>query len=138
MQENTRFLFVDDSEMDHFYIQALIEIEQIPISAHFSSNAKNALRYLRKIPKEVFPQVIISDVQMPEVSGPEFIRQFQKEFLPLYPETIIFFTSSFISSDRARQLKETPNISGIIKKPFMKGHFEKTIIPLLDYQPQFI
>jgi len=124
--------------MDNFYVQALIEIEQIPISAHFISNARSALRYLRRIPKEIFPQVIVSDVQMPEISGPEFIRQFQQEFLPMHPETIIFFTSSFIRSHQARHLKEIPGVRGIIKKPFMKGHFEKTIIPLLDFQPLFV
>ena len=135
MQQNTRFLFVDDSEMDNFYVQALIEIEQIPIAAHFISNAQSALRYLRRIPKEIFPQVIVSDVQMPGISGPAFIRQVQQEFLPLHPETIIFFASSYIRSEQARQLKEIPGVRGIIKKPFMKGHFEKTIIPLLNYQP---
>ena len=129
--KKTPFLFIDDSAMDNFYIEALIEIEKLPIKAHFSKNAIDALAYLRSLKAKSFPYVIISDIHMPMMTGVEFVRQFEKEFLSKFPETLLFLTSAIIRSSQTDLLKKGSCVQGLIEKPFMKGHFEKTIVPLL-------
>ncbi|MEM1318640.1 MAG: response regulator [Bacteroidota bacterium] len=127
----TRFLFIDDSVMDNFYIEALIEIENLPIQAHFVQSVSDALHYLYDQNTDTFPEVIVSDFFMPGQDGDEFVREYEKEFKNSFPDTLVFLTSAVVRNEQIDLLQKGSCVQGFIEKPFMKGHLEETIMPLL-------
>lgn len=68
-------ILIDDSEIDNFINQKLLETYGFPIIRTFS-NARDALKFL--LDAEERYDLIIVDVYMPITSGYEFIEQFSK------------------------------------------------------------
>jgi CheY-like chemotaxis protein len=69
MTPNLRILVVEDSEDIRFIMKT--ELEWMGYSVLLANDARTALNLL----KNVRPDVIISDIQMPEIDGFELIRR---------------------------------------------------------------
>lgn len=72
-------LVVDDSTLDRYLAGALIQ-EHAGWEAVYAEDGKQALEILREHP----PDLVLTDLQMPEISGLELVEAVQRDF-PLIP-----------------------------------------------------
>lgn len=113
----TKVMFIDDNEMNNALTKAIIEIDNIPIHPIVYKSPLKALEALKKIDNvEDIPDKILVDIQMPELTGFEFVERFEK----MYPkaETAVFFLSaSMIEENRIRGMSYNC-VKGFYEKPF--------------------
>lgn len=127
-----RFLFIDDSPTDNKYLSLLIRIKKLPIDPHFEYNASKALDYLTNCPSADFPQAILIDINMPLMSGFEFVEAYLEQFGSHDNGTHLYITSSSIQASDREQAAEHPHISAFIEKPFNLKQFQDKILPVLN------
>lgn len=74
---------------------------------------------------ETVPDFIIIDLNMPDISGLQFISVFEDEFYARMPDTkVITITSSVRKKDREEALKFM-SVTDFISKPISKSHLLK-------------
>jgi len=128
------FLFIDDTVAIHRYLKILIRIKQLPIIPHFCCGAKEALNYLGSLYlKNIFPQVIVTDVDMPIMNGYEFIAEYTKQFCQEHPKTLLYTCSSSLIAQRKFTVAQSNSaqLIGFIPKPFNQESFQQKIVPHL-------
>lgn len=99
-------------------------LELHDFEAHGFTDAKKALDALHK---GVIPAVILLDVRMPEISGPEFCKRL-KEDEKLDDIKVVFFTAS--NDDET--LVQTSGAAGLIFKPFEQDDLIKQINKIIS------
>jgi len=99
-------LLVDDDS--NFRRSLLIQLELEGYQVTEAENANQAFSFLKKCQgKGKFPDIVITDVRMPEIPGSEFVMKLQKEF----PSLLVLVISAFGLPD---ELMGYP----FLKKPF--------------------
>lgn len=117
-QSEARFkhiMVVDDTMMDRFIASRVLQNSGIVQNVVEIESAKEALDYLQA--KSALPEVILLDINMPELNGFEFLDEFTKlpDPIRLYCK-VYMLTSSIFPQDRekASSYKE---VHGFIVKP---------------------
>ena len=104
-----------------------------PFGSYFRAeeNPLIALEYLKRLSKEdpaIFPDYIILDLKMPELSGIEFINEFEASFPGRKNKTyFIISTSSIIKKDKEEAFNYD-SVKEFIIKPLPKDYIENLII----------
>jgi len=107
-------MFIDDNDINNSLTKAIIEVEELPIEATIYHNPLRALERLKE--DQTLPDYIFIDVNMPELSGFEFVEQF--EIMRTDAETTVFFlTGSTVEEDEQRAMKYKL-VKGYFEKPF--------------------
>lgn len=117
-----RILHVDDDRV----VRELLKIGMDTCSAvtvHSFEASKQALNYLEH--NEV--DLIISDVVMPDIDGPAFIRAIREQRLSTAP--VIFLTSGF---EHSRALLDSLQPIAILSKPFDPLAFPEELFRILQ------
>jgi CheY-like chemotaxis protein/anti-sigma regulatory factor (Ser/Thr protein kinase) len=81
----TRILVVDDSEVDRRLAQGLL-LDDENVEIAFAENGRQALQEIKRLP----PDLVLTDLIMPELDGLELVQQVKRDF-PLIP--VILMTS---------------------------------------------
>lgn len=68
----TRILIIDDSRLDRFLTRVVLESQLDPVKVLERCGGKEGLEYLRS--DEPTPDVILLDVNMPEMTGPQLLE----------------------------------------------------------------
>lgn len=111
-------MLVDDSELDNFINQKIIETNYFAGKVYVSSGSVSALEFLCNLTisgfetLHVFPEIIFIDINMPMMNGFQFIENLKKR-LPEYFSSLklVILTSSDGKKDR---LKAEEICAGII------------------------
>jgi len=120
-------LFVEDSDIEQFLIESIIEAESLPIHPIFAQNGQKALQVLASIEGHLFPNAIIVDIHLPGMSGFEFIQAFQRYFFSRVEEVNIFLTSACCLEDEQDRIEQSTGITGFFEKPFSSANYRKYI-----------
>jgi CheY-like chemotaxis protein len=106
-------MLVDDSELDNFINEKIIESNHFAKKVYITSSAKSALEFINNLIimgeeyAEAYPDVIFIDINMPMMDGFQFIELFEKntERYKKKPKLVIL-TSSVYHEDiqRARDI----------------------------------
>lgn len=130
--KNKCILLVDDDNICNFITKKLIEKLGYKNTIGIVENGKSALSFLEKTIKDLknpMPQLILLDINMPEMDGWKFIEGFEK--LPdehINSVNIVMLTSS-ISPYDIKKAESTACIAEFITKPVsletMKAILEK-------------
>jgi len=105
-------LIVDDSPAMRAVIKKVISISGFMMSGCFeAANGREALDQL----KQNWVDIIISDVNMPEMNGLELLRALSRD--PLFQNIPTIIVSTEGSSERMKEAMDT-GAKGFIKKPF--------------------
>jgi two-component system chemotaxis response regulator CheY len=116
-------LIVDDSKAMRCIIARALREMGVPGSPYLeAANGKAALHTIA----ENHPEFVISDLNMPEMSGMELLQELRKD-----GNTTPF---GFVTSEASSQLREEAAAAGagfVITKPFTPANLSQTLGPLL-------
>jgi CheY-like chemotaxis protein len=111
------FLLIDDDEIFNFVhrkqiMRFNIEKEIVDYTSPF-----NALAYLKNISLDKLPDVILLDINMPELNGFEFVERIVKERPEIEGKLNIFVVTSSLNPTDYQQAKKFDCIKGYYNKP---------------------
>jgi len=115
MEKLPYILLVDDDETTNFLNELLLNKLEVVERVHVAYNGKQAIELLTQLPPEM-PTLLLLDVNMPGMTGIEFLEAYQH--LPATQRaatTVIVLTTSMASKDLGR-LNEL-SIAGMVSKP---------------------
>lgn len=113
-------MLIDDDEINNFVNSKLISITHPEIQVDTFQHAKSALE---KLQSGYLPDIILLDLNMPELNGWEFINEFKKLNLKI---PIYILTSSIDHFDwkKSRQYAE---VIDFIDKPLSRIKIQKIV-----------
>ena len=119
-------LLIDDDPIAIFLTQRLLEHEGLSVTAaSFQSPAEGLTFLLRQIPAGLAPQVILLDLNMPLLSGWDFLDLLKRHEVQLQGQCIVYLlTSSMAPADEVRA-KTYPLVAGLLHKPLDKGKIQQ-------------
>ena len=118
-------LIVDDSNSMRGVVKKVISMSGFKMDQCLEAeNGKEALRIL----EQNWVDVILSDINMPEMNGLEFLEQLQKEELFKRIPVIIISTES--REDRVREAIGL-GAKAFIKKPFLPAEVKKVLYEVI-------
>jgi CheY-like chemotaxis protein len=107
-------LLVDDDYINNFLTERLLRKSSIAREVKAVRNGEEALTYLNE-EKNKFPDLILLDIQMPEMDGIGFLKNFKKMILDK-KSRVILLTGS-VHPEEVRTL-EMLGYHDLIQKPF--------------------
>jgi CheY-like chemotaxis protein len=117
-----KLLCIDDDVTTLMLIKMVIEKASFAKEVITALNGKEALDYYRNLvndeeKKNDYPGLIFLDLNMPIMSGWEFLDEFVNRLLPEFPDTKVVILSSSANPVDKEKAKQYPNIIGYISKP---------------------
>jgi len=134
-KRNYKVLFIEDSTADVYLTKAMIGLDDIPVEAHFIKHAPDALKYLSELSEDEFPEIIITDVNMPMMNGYEFVQIYRERFYHRHKDTLLFVSSSSIRKTDKLLIEKLKIVKGYFEKPFSLEAFQKYIQNALETLP---
>lgn len=123
-------MLIDDNEIDNLINQKMIEAASIAEHIYTHTGAKSAIEFLRnmeklEIAKEVLPDVIFLDIDMPLMDGFQFLDEFEKlSTATKKMSKIVMLTSSINPQDFDRS-KKYGNVKLYLNKPLSNESIQK-------------
>lgn len=119
-------LVVDDSETMRAAIRKVVGMSGIPVGEfREAGNGKEALAIL----EDAWVDVILSDINMPEMNGIEFLKRLKgEEVYRNIPVIVITTEASQARMDEAEDL----GASGYVKKPFLPETIKMILTDVLE------
>lgn len=116
-------MLIDDNEIDNFINQKMLEGTNFAEKIFVYSSGKSALEYFKNIEqdkqlmKELMPDFIFLDINMPVIDGFQFLQEFQSiNEKAGNIAKICILTTSINPSDRLRSL-ENKLVMSYVNKP---------------------
>ncbi|OGU01060.1 MAG: two-component system response regulator [Geobacteraceae bacterium GWC2_48_7] len=121
-QQSKRILVVDDEENARTTLSRILRREGFEVAS--ASNGLEALDFLRKNKVEI----VITDINMPEMSGITFLRELNKPF----PDTNVIMITAY---GEIESYIEAMNLGAFeyINKPFRIDELKKTIYKITSH-----
>lgn len=123
-------MLIDDSEIDNFINQKMVEGCNFAERIYVHTSSKSALEFLMNferahLPNELIPEIIFLDINMPIMDGFQFAEEFQKIAPNVYSKVkIVFLTSSLNPVDQKRAMS-VRGVYSFLNKPLGKDHLDK-------------
>jgi two-component system cell cycle response regulator DivK len=115
-------LVVDDNDLNRKLLEGMLQM--VPAEMIFAEDGAEGVR----LAKSGHPDLILMDVQLPDMDGFEAVAQIQKE---AHPATIAFFYLTGDITDECRRQADADGCLGIVSKPIAVGEFIETLKKVL-------
>jgi two-component system, NarL family, nitrate/nitrite response regulator NarL len=117
-------VLIDDSDIDLFIQRRFLEVYDFSNELLLYKSADEALNWLKTINNDQAPDIIFLDLNMPEVDGFSFLKNFKELPDSIRSKTkIVVLTSSNSAKDRS-QAFTYPNVIQFITKPLKQSDIE--------------
>lgn len=123
-------MLIDDSEIDNFINQKMMEGHGFSDRIYVHTSSKSALEFMKSLQstglqiKELLPSVIFLDINMPIMDGYQFIEEFEKMGKEITSNCKIVMLTSSINPADVEKSKGIPAISLYINKPLTREVLE--------------
>ncbi len=107
---------IDDDEIYQVIIGKLIKKAAVFEEQHYFQCANMVLSMLES--EEIYlPDVILLDINMPQMDGWQFIEELKRLYSDLEHRTQIYIVSSSIAYSDKERINEFPVVEGFVSKP---------------------
>ena len=133
VNRNLRILHIEDDEIDRRKVERALSKMNIKLPLHSVRDGQEALELLKREESKPMlnsPLLILLDLNMPRVSGIEFLERIRKE-PGLNRAVVLVFTTSNDEKDKIKAYDQ--NVAGYILKTDDSAHFEETMQIIKDY-----
>ncbi|TBW30134.1 response regulator [Gramella sp. KN1008] len=107
---------IDDDEIYQRIIRKLVDRAGVFGRAYYYMNAADALEDLKNNESRL-PDVILLDINMPEMDGWQFLELLQNSFSALFKKCRIYIVTSSIAYSDLEKKEEFPGLAGFLSKP---------------------
>ncbi|WP_432712958.1 response regulator [Pedobacter sp.] len=117
MDFKINLLVIDDDDINIFIIKKIVEKTGFAVNMVARTNGQLAIDYLQEIDgnAEVFPHLILVDINMPVMNGWEFIEAYEK--LNIKKAVDMYMLSSSVYENDIEKAKTYKIVQGFISKP---------------------
>lgn len=115
-----KVLCIDDDPISVMLCRKVISRSEFAETTDAANNGENALKYLQKIAEtfgEIYPEIILLDLNMPIMNGWEFLENYEREFAAADNMSKIVILSSTIDPEDLKKSKQYSTVIGFISKP---------------------
>ncbi len=123
MENLNRFLIVDDDKANNLLCKIILQktFEGAEIISHeFPQNALDSIINEYSKPENKLTTVLFLDINMPDISGWEFLEQFKDFDDDIKKQFVIYMLSSSVDYKDRNLAKENPLVEGYIEKPLTR------------------
>lgn len=124
MNVNKVILIVDDDHVYKLVTRRMIGLCCTSAEVLFAENGREAIVALQAAltdPSMQLPDIILLDIEMPEMNGWEFLRAFSSLPAAAVAGVNIYVVSSSIDDMDLERTKIYPSVKNLITKPFSVG-----------------
>jgi len=107
-------ILIDDDEATNVYHDIIVQESDVVEEYQIFDCAINALDFLKN--REKAPDFILLDINMPRMTGWEFLEEYKKLDQAVTPPKVIMLTTSLGAFDK-KQAEDNPIVSGFRQKP---------------------
>lgn len=107
---------IDDDMIYQMIIKKMINRTELFNKIIVFGDAVKALEYFKDVEVKL-PDLILLDINMPEIDGWQFLKELKKQRPQFASETRIYIVTSSIASSDKSKAKSIPEISGFLSKP---------------------
>jgi CheY-like chemotaxis protein len=123
-------LLVEDDEVDVMLVKRAFAEAKVTNPVALARDGIEALEFLRAPDNRADRRIVLLDLNMPRMSGLEFLRELRAD-AQLKHTTVIVMTTS--SDDKDRIEAFNLNVSGYVVKPLTFAAFAETMATLNKY-----
>ena len=124
-------MLIDDNEIDNFINQKMIESTNFAERIYVNTSGKSALEFMENLQrdkepdKDLIPDIIFLDLNMPLMDGFQFLQEFEKLGKPITGKSrIVILTTSINPADRIF-LNKNKYVLKFINKPLTQAFLDK-------------
>lgn len=105
MNQNKIVLYADDDTDDRTWVSEACKVTDSPLKINFVENGKRVFDYLKSVPPDSLPSLIVLDLNMPEMDGRQTLQQLKSD--PVFkniPVAIVTTSSNKIDKEVCSRL----------------------------------
>lgn len=128
--QHNAVLLIDDNELDNYVNEKVILTNQFAKTVYVNTSARGALEFIRNLNMlgkdavAIYPTVIFIDINMPGMSGFDFIRYFEEKAEEnLVRPKLVILTSSTSNEDKLLALEAGEHVQ-FLNKPLTEQHLQ--------------
>jgi len=111
------FIVIDDSKLDCFIAEKIIQNTGKSESTHTFQQATEAIAYIQGLAPQTFKTIIFVDIQMPVMNGFEFVEAFERLPAATREAYSIYMLSSSINENDIAKVKGYASVKQFLNKP---------------------
>ncbi len=121
-------MLIDDNEIDNLINQKMIEAASIAEHIYTHTGARSAIEFLRNLEKldketkNVMPEVIFLDIDMPLMDGFQFLDEFEKLSEETKKKCKVVMLTSSINPQDVNKSKRYSYVKKYINKPLSQDN----------------
>ena len=119
---------IDDDEVYINLVTKIIDIKKLSDNLLIFKNGQEALDYFKaitnNISEDIFPEIILLDLNMPVMDGWRFLKEFTAIKPPTGLQTTLYIVSSSINKAEIERAKEFELVTDYLIKPVELSKFE--------------
>jgi len=121
-------MLIDDNEIDNLINQKMIEAASIAEHIYIHTGARSAIEFLRNLEKldketkNVMPEVIFLDIDMPLMDGFQFLDEFEKLTEETKKKCKVVMLTSSINPQDVNKSKRYSYVKKYINKPLSQDN----------------
>ncbi|MEX2485385.1 MAG: response regulator [Brumimicrobium sp.] len=125
-----KIILIDDQKHEKSFLQDSLIDNNWAIEVEYFSNATDALKHLRENADDIF--LIISDMNMPEMSGMEFKKTIDEDPFLRQKAIPFIFASSLITKEQVTEAYEY-RVQGFFRKPETNDEQSEMLEKIVQY-----
>jgi len=116
--KKNHFIIIDDSKLDCFIAEKIIKNTGKCESVTAFQDARNALEFIKTHhADEHVPTIILVDIQMPLMTGFEFVEEFEKLPMTITCNYTLYVISSSINDNDLNKVHNYASVKQFLNKP---------------------